>query len=329
MYLRIPFRSGACGLMLALALSSAQAQPRITFADQNEASEVLLQASGEAHRLSLPVTFANFAGGPAILEAFRAGAVDVGVAGSTPPVQAHAAGQRTRIIAAVSYDRPAYELAVRPGLEVQYLEALKGLKIAYAEGTARQTFVLAALRKAGLATRDVQLVPLRVSDFPDALRSGQVDVAPLIEPHFSRYIGTGADRQVRAVPEAQLQGLPVDINYLYASDAALKDPVKRQGLIRLRHAWIAAHQWAQANPQAWAQAYFVKHQQLSPADAQRIVESQGTLTVPTLAALIPTQQAVIDLIYAAGDLPSHLEARDEFDLAFSNEADSQEVTHAP
>ncbi|QKZ05691.1 ABC transporter substrate-binding protein [Pseudomonas eucalypticola] len=328
MHVSLPLWPATAGLLLALACAAAQAAPALTLADQNEATQALLERWGETQSQPPALSYANFAGGPAILEAFRAGVIDVGIAGSTPPVQAQAAGEAVRIIAAVSHDRPAYQLAVRAGLEVPRLEALKGLKIAYAEGTARQTFVLAALRKAGLTPQDVHLVPLRVSDFPDALRSGQVDVAPLIEPHFSRYVGTGADHLARFVPEQHLQGLPSDINYLYASESALKDPAKRQALLQLRRAWIAANQWAQAHPDAWAQAYYVKRQQLDPADAQRIVESQGNLTVPTLAELIPTQQAVIDLIYAAGDLPAHLQARDEFDLEFAREAEQQEAVNA-
>ena len=46
-------------------------------ADQAEAQQVALRASGELERLPFTAEFANFTGGPAILEAFRAGAADV------------------------------------------------------------------------------------------------------------------------------------------------------------------------------------------------------------------------------------------------------------
>jgi sulfonate transport system substrate-binding protein len=60
----------------------------------------------------------------------------------------------------------------------------------------------------------------------------------------------------------------------------------------------------------------VKRQNLKEADGRAIVESEGAFSFPTLESLIPTQQALIDLIHEAGDLPKHLDAREEFDLRF-------------
>lgn len=299
--------------------AAAQQPVRLTLADQYEATRTLLQTSGAQAKLPFQLQYADFAGGPAILEAFRAGAVDVGIAGSTPPIQAQAAGEAVRIIAALVSDQPAYQLAVRAGLSIDELAELKGRRIAYAEGSARQTFVLAALQQAGLTRADVELVPLRVSDFVDALRSGQVDVAPLIEPHFSRHVGNGPDRNQRFVAESKLVGLPRDVLYLYASADALAQPQKRQALGELARAWVQAHVWAQSHPEQWAQAYYVERQQLGVEDARRIVGAQGRLSTPALKEMIAPQQAEIDLIHAAGDLPRHLDANEEFDLSFEQQ----------
>lgn len=289
---------------------------RLVVADQNEALQTLIQASGEQAKLSSTVTYANFLGGPAILEAFRAGALDLATVGNTPPIQAHAAGERIPIVAARTSSETDYSLAVRPGLKINSLEDLRGKSIAYGEGTGRQPFVLNALKLAGLTRKDVKLVPLRAADFPDAVRSGQVDVAALNEPHYSRYLADFADRGASGLPKEQNDRLPKSLTYLYASQKALDDPAKAAAIREFVLAWIKASRWSQQQPQAWIDAYYVRRQRLRPEDARRIVESEGQYEFPSLSSLIPVQQGLIDVIYDAGDLPRRLDARAEFDLRF-------------
>ncbi|MCP1479096.1 ABC transporter substrate-binding protein [Pseudomonas chlororaphis] len=298
--------------------SFADNQVRLVIADQYEATRTLLDVSGVQAGLPFEIEFADFAGGPAILEAFRAKAVDVGVAGLPAPIQAHAAGERVLIIAASMTDQPAYQMAVRDGLTINELADLKGKKIAYAEGSARQTFILSALNQAGLSRADVELVPLRVGDFFDALRAGQVDVAPLIEPHFTRFVSSVSSQGF--IPEEKLSSLPRDIIYLYAREDVLREPAKRQALEALAAGWRKAHRWANDNPEKWAQAYFVERQHLSPEDAARIVAAQGTLAAPPLKEMVAIQQQTIDLIHQAGDIPHRLNAEDEFELTFDTAA---------
>jgi sulfonate transport system substrate-binding protein len=287
---------------------------RLVVADQNEALQSLMQASGEQAKLTATVTYANFLGGPAILEAFRAGALDLASVGNTPPIQAQAAGETIPIVAAVTGSGVDYSLAVRPGLSVKTLAELKGKRIAYAEGTGRQPFVLAALKAAGLTRKDVILVPLRVSDFPDAIRAAEVDVAVLNEPHFSRYLAQ--TEGASALLEAEHERLPRRLSYLYASRKALADPAKAAAIRDFITHWVKAQRWSHANVDAWVKAYYVDRQRLSPAEGRTIVESEGEPEFPLLSELISRQQALVDLIYDAGDLPKRLDAAKEFDLSF-------------
>jgi len=294
------------------------ANTKLVVADQNEALQALMLASGAQAKLSSTVSYANFLGGPAILEAFRAGALDLATVGNTPPIQAHAAGEQIPIVAARVSSETDYFLALRPGLSLHRLEDLKGKSIAYGEGTGRQPFVLNALKLAGLTRKDVRLVPLRAADFPDAVRTGQVDVAALNEPHFSRYLADFADRGASAIPKEQNHRLPKSLTYLYASKKALDDPAKAAAIREFVVAWIDASRWSHSNVDAWVAAYHVKRQNLKPADGRKIVESEGTFEFPALASLVAKQQSLIDVIYEAGDLPKRLDARDEFDLRFDD-----------
>jgi sulfonate transport system substrate-binding protein len=284
--------------------------------DQNEVLQTLMAASGEGARLASKVTYANFLGGPAVLEAFRAGALDIATVGNMPPVQAQAAGERIPIVASVQQSGPAYDIALRPGLKLARLDEFRGRSIGYGEGTARQPFVLNALKLAGLTRRDVTLVPLRAADFPDAVRSGQIDIAPLNEPHFSRYLADYADRGANALPAAETARVPSGPSYLYASEAALRDPAKTAAIADFVAHWIAALRWSKAHSDAWVDAYYVKDQHLSAPDGRKIEDAAGTLSFPRLATLVATQQTIADLIYEAGDLPKKLDAREEFDFRF-------------
>ncbi|OWJ69138.1 ABC transporter substrate-binding protein [Inquilinus limosus] len=288
----------------------------LVVADQNEALQTLMIASGEQQKLAAAVTYANFLGGPAILEAFRARALDLATVGNTPPIQAQAAGETIPIVAALATSEPDYQFAVRPGLTVSRLEELRGKRIAYAEGTGRQPFVLNALKAAGLAKADVTLVPLRAADFPDAIRSGQVDVAALNEPHFSRYLADFADQQASALPRSEHDRLPRSLTYLYASGEALADPAKAAAIRDFVRHWIAAKRWSKANPDAWVKAYYVDRQNLKETDGKAIVQSEGQISFPLLRDLVSRQQGLIDLIFEAGDIPERLDAAREFDLRF-------------
>lgn len=291
---------------------------KLVVADQNEALQTLMRASGEQAKLSSTATYANFLGGPAILEAFRAGALDLATVGNTPPIQAHAAGENIPIVAARVSSETDYFFAVRPGLKINSLEEFKGKSLAYGEGTGRQPFVLNALKLAGLTRKDVKLIPLRAADFPDAVRSGQVDVAALNEPHFSRYLADFADRGASSIPQEQNSRLPKSLTYLYASRRALDNPAKAAAIREFVLGWIEASRWSHRNIDDWVNAYYVKGQNLKPADGRKIVESEGSFDFPLLSSLIAKQQSLIDVIHEAGDLPKRLDAREEFDLRFDD-----------
>ncbi|OLT47007.1 nitrate ABC transporter substrate-binding protein [Saccharomonospora sp. CUA-673] len=294
----------------------------LVVADQNEEVQTLMRASGEHDNLASTAEYTNFLGGPAILEAIRAGSVDVAAVGDTPPIQAHASGETVPIVAAKLQSKPDYRIAVRPGVTVETLEDLEGKKVAYGEGTGRQTFVLRALREAGLTTDDVELVPLRAADFPDSIRTEQVDVAVLNEPHFTRYLRDYGDQGATAVPDSELENVASGLQFLYARGDALTDPAKAAAIRDFVQRWITAAQWSQENEAEWIQAYYVDNAGLSEEDGQAVVDSQGEFTYPRLdGSLVEFHQDAIDLIHAAGDIPEELDAAEQFDSRFDEAID--------
>lgn len=287
---------------------------KLVVADQSQALQTILKISGEQDKLPFQIEYANFTGGPAILEAFRAGAADAAIVGDVPPIHAQAAGQDVPIIAAYQASGLAIRLATAPGKQVNTLADLKGKKIAYAEGTAQQAVVLRALTRAGLKTDDVQLIRLQLAEFLDAARTGQVDVAPLSEPTLSRLLRTPG---TSVVPEAASEGIYPGLAYLYARRAVVRDPAKAAASRALAAAFVRAYQWSNTHPDELVQKYYVDSQKLTAEEGKRIFDARGTLTFPHLdQRLIDRQQATVDAIAATGQLPKKVRAADGFDLRF-------------
>ena len=84
--------------------------------------------------------------------------------------------------------------------------------------------VLRALKQAGIANGDVDLVELPSTQFLTALQSGQVDAAPLGEPTLTKYLTQYAGDGARRVPTDVVDLLTV----LWAPIEVLNDPAKRE-----------------------------------------------------------------------------------------------------
>jgi sulfonate transport system substrate-binding protein len=313
--------SGTGGELDAAAPIPTEVPPGTTLviADQQEAQQVALRASGELDELPFTAEFANFTGGPAILEAFRAGAADVASVGDTPPIQALVAGEDVPIILGRKTDPSSTQLAVAPGVAARTLADLRGRKIAYAEGTAQQVIVLRALEKAGLKTSDVELVRLQLGEFNDAVRTGQVDIAPLNEPRLTRFLTEAGPRGGSVIDPAQTADTSTGLNYLYARRETLEDPAKAAALRAYIEHYIRSQQWINEHQDEWIQTYYVENQGISAEDGRRIVDSLGQITFPRLDdALVQRQQQTIDVIDRAGELPKKVRAADGFDLRFTD-----------
>jgi sulfonate transport system substrate-binding protein len=307
-------RTAALGIVITLGFASGNAfavdaSTKLVVADQSELVRNLLDASGERKSIDFDIEFPNFAGGPAILEAIRAGALDIAYVGDTPPIQARAAGTLLPIIGTFTREVAQYRLTSRPGLVINNLSELKGKKLSYVEGSGRQVFLIEALNRAGLKLDDVELVNLRVADLPDAIRSGAVDVAVLQEPHVTRLVN-----QVGASPvlDPEERKLLPSTSYFYARPDALADPNKAEAIKTFLAAFIRAGKWSNDHETEWAKSYYTDFQRVSPEDTNAILEGQSPLVFQTSAEAIPHHQKLIDILYQAGSLKERLDANGSF-----------------
>jgi sulfonate transport system substrate-binding protein len=271
-----------------------------------------LAESGQLDALPFTASFQNISGGPHTLEAFRAGVLDGGAVGDTPPIHATFTGLSIKIIAVLEREKPYMQLAISPGARVQSIAELRGKRIAYAPGQAQGALILRVLAKAGLDKRDVTLVELTSSEFKDALGSRQVDVAPLSGTNLLRYLnqyraegGTAIAHDVRDT-----------VSFFYVRTETLEDPDKAAALREYVKFRTRAQLWAQTHPDEWRAAYFEKDQGLTAEEGRYLVESAGVNRYPgDWSNVIALTQETVDALARAGGVEA-FDAETIFDRRF-------------
>ncbi|GHH44569.1 ABC transporter substrate-binding protein [Lentzea cavernae] len=274
-----------------------------------------LEASGELGKLPFQVSdWPNIQAGPDVIQAFRARSVDLGANAGIPPIQAQATRLQTKIVAVGERDEPLYTYATKPGSPIKSLGDFKGKKIAFSQGQAQGVVVLRTLKELGLKITDVELIPLTSNQFLTAVQAGQVDVAVLAEPQLTKYLGQYPD--ARAIEMNSVDLLTV----LWAPVEVLNDPAKLAAIKAFIPFWARGTVWSDENPDKWVDAYYVKDQNVSKADGDRIVQSQPPLTFPTSwDRAVQWEQETADLL-AEGGFVEKFDVTELFDRRFEKVA---------
>jgi sulfonate transport system substrate-binding protein len=260
------------------------------------AVERQLALTGGLESLPFKASFQNISGGPQTIEAFRAGALDGGAVGDTPPIHAVFTGLDVKIVAVQYREKPMYELALAPGVRIAALAELRGKSLAYSPGQAQGALVLRVLAKAGLARSDVRLVQLISTEFKDALASHQVDVAPLGSVNLRRYLNEYAAEGASAIPHGVADGY----SFFYVPQAVLEDADQAAALSEYVEIRTRSQLWAHRHPDEWVNGYYVKNQGLSPEEGRYVVEALGEPEFPRdWAQVIARTQQTVDLLAEA------------------------------
>lgn len=124
-----------------------------------------------------------FNAGPEEMSAFSAGELDFGYAG-TAPVLTFAGRDMVdvRVVAQANVEGSA--IVVRNGLEIEDVAGLKGRTIAVPGYSTVQDFLLrTAMKEAGLADKDANVIVVKPPEVPAALAAGRIDAAVVWEPY--------------------------------------------------------------------------------------------------------------------------------------------------
>lgn len=295
--------------------SAVPAGTTLRLGDQLDFLKSVLKLGHQDGNFSYKVQYSNFVGGPPMLQAFQAGALDGGFIQSTPLIAAQAAGQNIYAVAGWSPQNSAYRLVTAPGVtNIKGWADLKGKKIAYQQGTALESAALEELDKVGLKQSDVKVVNVPVTSISATLQSHGADVGISVEPLTSVYLG--------ANPTAKVIGTASDVtleaNFLIATKKALDDSGKSAAFADYIARLVRAYSYLKAHPDALTQLYVAQYH-LPVARSQEILKESGPTSFISLPGdIVPAQQHLADLFAEVGEIPSKIKVDSEFDTRFNS-----------
>ncbi|MCU1368783.1 MAG: hypothetical protein JWN39_4422 [Ilumatobacteraceae bacterium] len=285
--------------------------------DQLDYLKTVLSLSGQDQNLPYTIDYSAFLGGPAMLQAFQAGAIDAGFIGTTPLIFAQAAGQSLVGIAGWRASKgSSYSLVTAPGHDdITGWADLKGKTVAFQKGTAAEAVLLEGLDSVGLSESDVTTVDIPTVNLNATLEGGSADAGIQTEPLTSGYLA--ADPTAKSVVKAK--ELPDRSSILISTKDALDDAGKEAALADLITRLVKAYTYLQDHQDEVANAVYVKTYGLSPERAAQLsTESGPTEFVAVPGDLLEPQQHLADLFAEAGQIPAKIDVSSSFDSRFND-----------
>jgi sulfonate transport system substrate-binding protein len=174
--------------LLHAAAAAAQARTlRIGY--QKYGTLVLEKARGTLEKrlapLGVTVTWTEFLGGPALLEAMGADSIDFGITGDAPPIFAQAAGVPLVYVGVEPASPHGEALIVPEGSPIKRVADLRGKRIALNRGSNVHNLLVRVLEANGMSIADVDAIYLKPSDARPAFENGSVDAWVIWDPYLA------------------------------------------------------------------------------------------------------------------------------------------------
>jgi len=251
--------------------------------------------------IGIDVQWAEFQFGPPILEAMRAGSVDIGLVGDTPPIFAQAARSDLLYVAAVPSGASA--ILLPPASTIQSLPDLKGKRIAFARGSSAHNLTIAALEKAGLKPEDVRLTGLAPADAAAAFERGAIDAWTIWDPFYALH---EARPGVRVLVEST--AIAPQSSFFIAS--RIYTEANPDILAKVLGELSVTSGWAAANPAEVAQ--LVSAATAMPYEpVSRAIARYPFKVLPVSQADIRAQQEIADRFLRLGIIPNKINVADQ------------------
>ena len=288
---------------------------RLVVAEQNDQFSIPWRISGLGAGAPYNITFANFNGGPAVLEALVAGAVDVGFIGEAPLPIALAAGVKDlKVIAAIANPGSPGNifLVAQPGSGIQKATDLAGKTVAYPPGTGRHMILSGILHAAGLDIRkDIRSVALAGSEVAPTFASRSVDAAIVLGQQLFRL---GSPPIIE-----DGTGHNWGLNVLVTRQSVLDDPIKVQALADLTRRAVQVLNWQHRHAAQWISASYVKQQGLTFEQGKYLYEKSGLgAYYPIESRLGQIYQQIADGLYETGALQKQVTIAPFLDARFND-----------
>ena len=135
--------------------------------------------------LGWQVSWHEFPGGPQLLEALAAGAIDFGTTGEAPPIFSQAAGSPLLYVGFEPPSPAGEAILVPKDSPVHTLADLRGKQVALNKGSNVHFLLVQALASAGLKPADIKPAYLAPADARAAFERGAVDAWAIWDPFLS------------------------------------------------------------------------------------------------------------------------------------------------
>jgi sulfonate transport system substrate-binding protein len=290
------FLPALAGALVLLALAACSGAPRaggpvdlssvtLRVGDQAGIQQALLRASGALDGAPYQISWGEFPAAAPLLEALRAGALDIGVAGDAPTLNALAATPDITVVAANR--SPKYgglAIVVPAGSPIKTVADLRGRTVSpTTQGSIGHYLLLRALGEAGMSGSDVKTTFLQPADAVAALRSGAIDAWSTWDPYTAVAQSEQGDRVLR-----DASGLASGLSFLDANNKSLANASTRAAMADFVRRYNGALRWAQAHPDENNRVY-TQLTQRSPSVAalvaQRSLRDPTPLSPPVVAEL--------------------------------------------
>src|SRR4051812_25232215 len=303
---------------------------KLIIAEQNDQASIPWKLSNASHGAPYSVTFANFNGGPAVLEALIAGAADIGYVGEAPLPIAVAAGVDDLVaigLIANPGSRGNYFLVAQPNRGIDTVADLRGKTVAYPPGTGRHMVLSGILHQYDLGLNStVKGIELAGAEVAPTFSSGAVDAAIVLGQQYFRL----GKPPVLADGKGHNWGL----NVLLVRKTLLEDPGKSAVVADFLRRAVQFYNWQGSNPDEWVKASYVAKQGLTFEQGKFLLEKEGRGTFyPIDQRSIEVFQEITDGLRATGALKhgvgiaAYVDPRFNDIVAWQNQADG--VTPSP
>jgi sulfonate transport system substrate-binding protein len=231
------------------------------------------------------VTWSLFESGPALTEAIKAGAIDVGQTGEAPPIFA-AAAKTPFVIAATAEPSPKSEaVLVKASRGFKTFADLKGKTVALNKGSNVNWLLVKLLEANKMTLSDINIKYLKPAEGRPAFDNDQVDAWIIWDPYFALAEQPG----VQVLADAT--GVANNREYvLVAKDAA---KTKGEQIKSFLQTYEKTTDWGIANPDERAKV-LAPELKIEEATVKRALERAAAPLAPFDATVSEELQAIAD-----------------------------------
>ena len=310
--MRFSARFLAAGFALAVMAHQASADPRtIRIGYQKYGTLVYEKARGTLEKrlapLGVTVTWTEFLGGPALLEAMGAGSVDFGIAGDAPPIFAQAAGVNL-VYTGVEPSSPHSEgMIVLDSSPAHTVADLKGKRIALNRGSNVHNLLVRVLQANGMTMDDIHPVYLKPSDARAAFESGDVDAWVIWDPYLAA--AETADKTRLIADGMTASGKTIDENrefFLAAKDFYRANP----DIMKIVMADLADTEKHASENRPEVVRLLAPEMRMDPAAVKLSIDRLAFGVLPIDSKIIASQQDIADVFTKLGLIPVKIDVRE-------------------